>query len=849
MHIEWKLDVGRLSSAARHPVCLRRWHWPRRETGRAAAEAVSSAHLHAIIRLPLFGRRRGNLVSAVSAALAAALADRYRLERELGHGGMATVYLAEDLKHDRKVAVKVLREELSASLGKERFLREIKVAAALQHPHILPLYDSGAADGLLFYVMPYIDGLSLREKLVKEGELPIGDAVRILRDIADALTEAHRHGVVHRDLKPENVMIRGRHALVMDFGVAKALSDATGRQSLTTVGIALGTPTYMAPEQAVADPHVDHRADLYAFGVVAYELLAGRPPFTGANPQQVLAAHVTTAAEPVTAHRSMPPALAALVMRCLEKRPADRPQSAEEMIPQLEAVLTPSSGITPTETMPVTATAPRSRRLAFAAGLGLLVLLLGYGAWRATHRTPSGARGPAAAAAVAKRVGVLPFESRSRDTSDAYLGDGMATDLTTALAGMTGLHVVSRSSAFALRGKTAREAGTSLAADAMVEGTVGKLGDQLRVTVSLVNVADEAVLWSQRYDVTEKDLYALQDSAAKAIASVLGVGIARRADAALAAHRTASPEAHDLVLRGQFLIDQNTEAGLHQAIALFERAAALDSTYADPWNGIAQGWFFLADTWLAPRATLPPMRAAIEKALALDPTSAWAHALKGSLLSAYLLDFPAAEREYLTATALDSTAPLAGDYGWVLHSRGLDDSALAVLRRARRHNPFAYEPLNATVYILINTGKLDSATALCQTLQRIAPNACIEDLLIAQGRSAELVAARKVKPPAGPEEMVRLAEALARTGDTAGARRQLAGALTAAGSRYVREDYVAGVYLALGDTARTLEWLNRGLAAMAANMAQLNRNWRFKPLHGNAGFAAILRKAGLQLWP
>ena len=293
--------------------------------------------------------------------LSAALADRYRIERELGAGGMATVYLAQDLKHDRKVAIKVLREELSASLGKERFLREIKVAAALQHPHILPLYDSGEADGLLFYVMPYVDGLSLRDKLVKEGELPIGDAVRILRDIADALTEAHRHGVVHRDLKPENVMLRGRHALVMDFGVAKALSEATGRQSLTTAGIALGTPTYMAPEQAVADPQVDHRADIYAFGVVAYELLAGRPPFTGANPQQILAAHVTAAAEPVTTHRAMPPALAALVMRCLEKRPADRWQSAEELIPQLEALLTPSGGITPTATRPISGRAAPPR--------------------------------------------------------------------------------------------------------------------------------------------------------------------------------------------------------------------------------------------------------------------------------------------------------------------------------------------------------------------------------------------------------------------------------------------------------------------------------------------------------
>jgi TolB-like protein/tRNA A-37 threonylcarbamoyl transferase component Bud32/Tfp pilus assembly protein PilF len=782
--------------------------------------------------------------------LKASLADRYRIERELGAGGMATVYLAQDLKHDRQVAVKVLREELSASLGKERFLREIKVAAALQHPHILPLYDSGAADGLLFYVMPYVDGLSLRDKLVKEGELPIGDAVRILRDIADALSEAHRHDVVHRDLKPENVMLRGRHALVMDFGVAKALSDATGRQSLTTVGIALGTPTYMAPEQAVADPHVDHRADIYAFGVVAYELLAGRPPFAGANPQQVLAAHVTTAAEPITTHRTMPPALAALVMRCLEKRPSDRCQSAEELITQLEAVLTPSGGITPKATIPVAAApAPRSRRLPLAIALGVLLVVLGFGAWRATHGKPAAGSGVGPTAVNAKRVGVLPFTSRSRDTSDAYMGDGMATDLTTTLAGMTGLHVVSRSSAFALRGKTAREAGTLLTADAMVEGTVGKVDDRFRVTVSLVNVADEAVLWSQRYDVTEKDLYALQDSAAAAIGSVLGVGLARRADAGLAAHRTANPEAHDLVLRGQFLTEQNSEAGLHQAIALFERAARLDSTYADPWNGIAQGWFFLADTYLAPRAAVPPMRTAIDKALSLDPTSAWAHALNGSLLSTYVRDYPAAEREYLRATALDSTTTFAGDYGWLLHGRGLDDSALAVVRRARRHNPFAYAPTNLAWTIFTNLGMLDSATAACQTLRQQAPDPCDEWLLILRGRAAEVVAARKAKPPTTPEEMLYLAEALARAGDTAAARRQLSAALTAAGSRYVREDYVAGVYLALGDTTRTLEWLGRGLDAQAANMAQINRAWRFKPLHGNPGFADIVRRAGLQVLP
>ena len=306
--------------------------------------------------------------------LRAALADRYRIERELGAGGMATVYLAHDLKHDRPVALKVLRQELAAALGAERFHREIQIAAKLQHPNILPLHDSGDAGGFLYYVMPYVEGQSLRERLAREGALPVGDAVRILRDVVDALTEAHAHGVVHRDIKPENIMLRGHHALVTDFGVAKAVSEATGRQTLTTAGVALGTPAYMAPEQASADPHLDQRVDIYAVGAVAYELLTGRPVFMGTTPQMVLSAHVADAPVPVTKYReTVPRALEALVMRCLEKQPADRWQSVEELLPQLEALATPSGGITPTDTRPVAAV--RRRRLlsgALVAGVALV---------------------------------------------------------------------------------------------------------------------------------------------------------------------------------------------------------------------------------------------------------------------------------------------------------------------------------------------------------------------------------------------------------------------------------------------------------------------------------------------
>jgi Tol biopolymer transport system component/tRNA A-37 threonylcarbamoyl transferase component Bud32 len=311
-----------------------------------------------------------------------ALADRYAIEREIGSGGMATVYLAEDLKHHRQVAIKVLRPDLAATLGPERFLREIEIAAQLQHPHILPLLDSGEADGFLYYVMPFVEGQSLRDKLVKEGELPIGVAVRILRDVVDALTEAHAHGVVHRDIKPENILLRGHHALVTDFGVAKAVSEATGREQLTTAGVALGTPAYMAPEQASADPHLDQRVDIYAVGAVAYELLTGRPVFMGTTPQMILSAHMTEPPQPVTKHRdTVPAALESVVMRCLEKRPADRWQSAEELLPHLEALATPSGGVTPIDTRPMAAI-PAGRRwlvpgvLAAVAVLVLIVVAL-----------------------------------------------------------------------------------------------------------------------------------------------------------------------------------------------------------------------------------------------------------------------------------------------------------------------------------------------------------------------------------------------------------------------------------------------------------------------------------------
>ena len=332
--------------------------------------------------------RRPDLASR----LAAALADRYRIERELGQGGMATVYLAEDLKHRRRVAVKVLRPELAESIGGARFLREIEIAAQLTHPHILPLHDSGEAGGFLYYVMPYVDGETLRAKLLRDGALPAADAARYMREVADALAYAHAQGLVHRDIKPENVMLSGRHAMVMDFGVAKAVSDAADREGLTTVGMTLGTPAYMAPEQAVADPKIDHRADIYALGIMGYEMLSGRTPFDGRSPQQVLAAHITQAPDPLLSRApGCPPALASLVMRCLEKRPEARPQNAGDLVAPLEGTTTPSGEQAPTQVQPVIsgATEAAIRRahpvrvtVAFAIAAALVLAVVSFLVYR-----------------------------------------------------------------------------------------------------------------------------------------------------------------------------------------------------------------------------------------------------------------------------------------------------------------------------------------------------------------------------------------------------------------------------------------------------------------------------------
>ena len=439
--------------------------------------------------------------------LKAALSGRYTLDHEVGAGGMATVYLATDDKHDRKVALKVLKPELAAVLGPDRFPREIKIVAQFNHPHILSLYDSGESDGFLYYVMPFVEGESLRQRMRRDGQLPIGDAVRILREVVDALAYAHERGIVHRDIKPDNVMLSGRHAVVTDFGVAKAVS-AAGGEKLTTVGVAVGTPTYMAPEQAMGEVNLDHRADIYAVGVLGYEMLSGRPPFDGPTAQAILSAHVLEAPPDLRERRpTVPPVLADALARCLAKDPKDRWQSADELLRQLEMVgTTPSGGVTPTDTRPIKAMPtkrPVSRR-SWIAGVVAAVIVVGggVGGWLAGIGRGGGGG--------IQRIAVLPIEDISGQ--DAVFVDALHAALASSLSAL-GVGVTPRSTMMIYKTdpKPTRTIANELGLNAVVEITVFRAGDVMRINAQFTDPQTTRSLWSDTYERNVSDVLEAQN--------------------------------------------------------------------------------------------------------------------------------------------------------------------------------------------------------------------------------------------------------------------------------------------------------------------------------------------------
>jgi serine/threonine-protein kinase len=620
--------------------------------------------------------------------LKTALADRYAIDREIGSGGMATVYLARDLRHERQVAVKVLRPDLAVTLGPERFHREIKIAARLQHPHILPLLDSGEADDFLYYVMPYVEGQSLRERLAREGALPVGDAVRILRDVVDALTEAHAHGVVHRDIKPENILLRGNHALVTDFGVAKAVSEATGRAQLTTAGVALGTPAYMAPEQASAEPHIDQRVDIYAVGAVAYELLAGRPVFMGTTAQMVLAAHMAEVPQPVTMHReTVPAALEAVVMRCLEKRPADRWQSPGELLPQLEALVTPSGGLTPTDTRPIAAAplrAPINRNLRVAAAAVTTVALLTIGAWIVAR---SGGHDVDPRSLV-----VLPFTTAGTDEESEAFAIGVHEDVVTQLSKVRALRVLARTSGEEYRNTTkpTRQIGEELGVANLIQGSVRRAGDQVRVNVTLIEAATGQSLWGETYtrEWTVEDLFAIQSAIAREVAGALAASLSPEEVQQIEVRPTDSREAYDAYLRARFHADRSRNRDdLERAVQFYEQAIAADPRFAAAFAGLAYARIFLF--WEFTRFDqADSARAALDRAVLLAPETFETHLAQGNFHYYFNRAYDQALEHFFAAERLRPGDPeVLAAIGYVRRRQGRWEEAVAALKQSLERDP------------------------------------------------------------------------------------------------------------------------------------------------------------------
>jgi TolB-like protein len=584
------------------------------------------------------------------------LADRYAMERELGRGGMATVYLAQDLRHDRQVAIKVLRPELSASLGADRFNREIKVAAGLQHPHILGLYDSGAADGLLYYVMPFVDGESLRDKLDREKQLGVEEAIRLVCEAAEALHYAHGRGVIHRDIKPENIMLSGGHALVADFGIAKAFAEAGGAK-LTETGMAVGTPYYMSPEQAMGSD-IDARADQYSLGCVLYELLAGQPPFTGPTPMAILARHSLEQVPKLTIVRtSIPDAVEGIVLQALEKVPADRFPSMKAFAEALREAdlgrLATRTGARPVPTQAVRARAQRQpgwRRILpwGAAALALVVLALGAAvAWRKWGPGPKTAG--TAAGADPNRLAVLYFQRRGGPDSLQYLADGLTEALIHELSQVKGLQVVSRNGVAPYKaGNVAPDSiGRALNAGTLVSGTVTQSGDRLRVTVSLVSPTTGTEFGTTTLERPRQELFALQDDIAREVSVFLRKQLGHEVALQELRANAKSPQAWEAFQRAQASAKEaDTLMATGDTAAAGRQYAAADSQLAQtekldhdwPVPAVLRGWIQYRRSRLARSAPasyhierIQDGLAHADQALKLRPTDPDALELRGTL--------------------------------------------------------------------------------------------------------------------------------------------------------------------------------------------------------------------------
>ena len=613
------------------------------------------------------------------------LAGRYEVEQELGHGGMAVVYLAKDLRHDRRVAIKVLRQDVGGASA-ERFLREIRTVAQLHHPHILQLLDSGTAGDHLFYVMPYVEGETIRQRLEREGPLPIDEAVRIAREVAEALAFAHARGIVHRDIKPENVFLSAGHALVADFGIARAAESAAGpTTTLTDAGLAVGTPAYMSPEQATAEPRLDGRSDQYALGCVLYEMLAGAPPFTGPTSQAIMARHTADPVPPLRTVRDVPVALESAINKALAKMPADRWPSttafAESL--QLDAARASSTTIPP-------ALAPsRERRwLVLGGGAAVIALLV-----LVATRIPSiAARGSDVDPNALRSLALRPFSS-SGDSLSALYAEGMADGLLPGLTKVSGLrvHATSQVARVATSSDDDVTVGRRMDVDAILSGEVRMRGGILRVIPRLTRVSDGTTLWTHSFNAEEaSDVFMIQDSVAVRIVAALvpWLGEERQALAARG-RRTTDPEAYELYLRARRAAFELTRESAERALALLDQALERDSLFADAWLARAEAYSLYRQVGpLSPAEVTSRYRTSLERAIELDDQNGYAFALRAQLRALYDWEHDRAKADLRRALELSpGSAEVEWMYASLMNLYLEPDTALVHMRRALALDP------------------------------------------------------------------------------------------------------------------------------------------------------------------
>ncbi len=615
------------------------------------------------------------------------LAGRYNIERELGRGGMATVYLAHDTQHDRPVALKVLHPELAASLGSERFQREIKLAARLQHPHILGVYDSGVADGFLWFTMPYVDGESLRDRLTRERQLPIADAVRITREVALALDFAHRHDVVHRDIKPENILLIDGQAMLADFGIARAL-HAGEEENLTGTGMSIGTPSYMSPEQAAGEKSFDARTDIYSLACVLYELLAGEPPFSGPTVQAVIVRVMTETARPLDVVRpAVSRQLAGAIAQAMSKTPADRPATAGDFARLLETSSTIPATIAINSPAPVTTAPAHSRRGMWIAAAALFLLVGVTGAYWMTKR--------GGLASGEHRVAVLPFENAG-SAEDAYFADGMTDEVRSRLSAIRGLRVTARASSSQYRRstKTPREIGRELGVQFLLTGTVrwSKTNgvSRVRVTPELTDVSSSETRWSLPYDTVMSDVFQVQASIAAKVAEALNVALAPPVREQIAKPSTSNLDAYDEFLKGEQLTNSMSVTDaviLKKALVNYERAVQLDSTFVKAWSAVARAYSIINGEGPT-KEGVEKARVATERAVQLAPDRLETRLAMGVYLLAVKTDYAGAREQYMAGLASDpNNADLLSNLATVETTLGRFDDALKHAKQATELDP------------------------------------------------------------------------------------------------------------------------------------------------------------------